>query len=334
MRLTFSNLLIVFFLLGCKSEETFDSNQTLLAEIPTAIKSVKISTSSDKVYLGTYYDTGTLPATTSEIYSLELANLKLTKLVTVNGNAADGFIVSSDEKFVILTNYIQKSNGFESRIEKHNLESNTMEILSSSTETSYFGNYGLDSDNKFLLYNSYKNGKNIIRKRDLLSGDDIQLSGDENAVFIGIHPITHDILVDTYSEFYFMDWNGVLKTSPVSGLTPVSISFDGTILCRKGGAIYLYTSIGEEKIVASVENESLLPCCFSGAGTSILFSTDKDNKNNSFLYELYTIDSSGENMKRYTFNNEAEFPIGFYESDTKILFTTNKNDKGLFSINL
>jgi Tol biopolymer transport system component len=152
-------------------------------------------------------------------------------------------------------------------------------------------------------------------------------------VFVGLHLITNQILVDTYAQFYFMDWDGVIKSEPVSGLRPVSISNSGkAILCNRNGEIYTYDITSDEEKPISHAGTNLNPRCFSADGNSILLSTNKDHLKGSNSYELYTMDTSGENIIRHTFNEESEFPIGFFQQDTRILYTTHKNDKALYAL--
>jgi len=214
----------------------------------------------------------------------------------------------------------------------HDLEKQTHKILLSSNENTFWG-YAIHPENNFLVYGKYTNGMNILRKINLLNGDDVQISGNDNAVFRGLHPLTNEILVYTGEQFYFMDWDGAVKSEPVSGLTPVSISNNGkAILCSKNGEIYSYDIPGNEEIQISHAGVDLYPRCFSDDGNSILYFTGKDHTENSNSFELYTMDISGENIVRHTFNEDSDFPTGFFQQDTRILFTSHKNDKALFTL--
>lgn len=321
----------IVLLHGCNSDESPDS-LSLIVEIPSPIRSTKLIAKENKVYIVTYLDLDSQLQTTTDVYRVDLQNSNSTKITTTEGSCDDGFVVSSDEKFAILSTYIQKSNGYETRIEMIDLADQTTEILISSNNT-FYSVYTLDPENKFLLYNRYGNGINTIRRRNLLTDEDVQISGSENAVYVGLHPITNEILVTTYSQFYLMDWDGIIKTEPVSGFTPMSISSNGTlILCKKQGEIYTYDITNKLETQITNAGDNLNPYCFSSDGTSILFSTDKDYAIDSYLYELYTMDISGANDKRLTNDADADFPIGFFEQDTKILFTSSKNVKALYAI--
>jgi len=333
MRFALFYIASIISLLGCTSDESPDSF-SLIVQIPSTIRSTKLISKENKAYIVTYLDLNSERETTTEVYRVDLQNSTSTKIITTEGSCDNGFIISTDEKFAILSTYIQKSNGYETRIEMIDVEDQTKKILISSNDT-FYSVYTLDPENKFLLYNQYKNGMNTIRRRNLLTDDDVQISGSENAVYVGLHPITNEILVNTYSQFYLMDWDGVIKTEPVSGLTPMSISSDGQlILCEKQGEIYTYDISNKLETQITNAGDKLHPCCFSSNGTSILFATDKDHAANSYLYELYTMDTSGTNIKRLTMDADADFPIGFFDQDTRILFTSSKNDKALYAIRM
>jgi hypothetical protein len=214
------------------------------------------------------------------------------------------------------------------------IENETKKTLVSSANT-FYSVYALDRHNKYLLYNKYSNGINTVRRRDLSTDEDIQISGSENAVYVGLHPITNEILVDSYREFYWMNWDGAISSDRVKNLSPVSISTDGKfILCKKGNEIYTYDI--NRKLETQVTNTGvdLHPHSFSSDGASILFTTDKDHAKNSYSYEIYTVDVWATNTKRLTINTDAEFPLGFFQQDTRILFTSGKNPNALYSINL
>jgi Tol biopolymer transport system component len=332
MRLALFFIASSIFVLGCGSDESPDS-LSLVVEFPSRILSTNLIASENRAYVVNSLGSEPLPVT-STLYRVDLLSKESTELLTTEGYCDDGFVISPDETFAILSTNIQNSNGTETRIEMIDLETLTKKLLISAQNT-FYKVYAVDPGNKFLLYDRYENGMNAIRKRNLVTDEDIQISGNENAVYVGLHPVTNEILVTTYTEFYWMDWDGIIKSEPVSGFTPISISTDGHwIVCKKDGDIYAYDINNKSATQVTNAGDNLNPSCFSADGTSILLSTDKDHANRPYLYELYTVDISGGNLKRLTVDLDADFPIGFFQQDTRILFTSTRNDKALYSIRL
>ncbi|MEQ9425103.1 MAG: hypothetical protein RJQ09_11835, partial [Cyclobacteriaceae bacterium] len=272
-----SRIIIIGFALmfGCGEDEVNQDDRGIskIIELSTPIKYKRLFPEGNKLYLTTDFSSN--QGAITEVYLFDLTTFDLEKLLTEEGFGKA--TISNDRTVIATSTFINQTNGFEVRISLHDLSKNSKRTLISSNEHSIAA-LAFSPNHKYLLYDKYIDSRNTIRRLNIENGEDLQLSGEGNAVYIDYSEVLDLLLIDTYSEFYFMDWEGEIKSKKVSELKPIMIAQDGiTVLCKKNGEVFLYNAQTTEINQITNLGVDLNPVTIAKDGKTILLSTDKDH---------------------------------------------------------